>query len=107
MLSKAEVSRLYGISEETLYEGPWTFETAMEKESCFVDDVIKPYLEKVNAMRMRKVRFQLRGKAANGTLVRENEKTVLVSYRGKEIKRHKDKHDVEIEDSSDAAEEKE
>ncbi len=103
MLSKSDVSRLFGISEETPDSGPWTFETEMEREQTFIGDVVKPYLERVNAM--RKVTFQLRGKSANGRLVRDNGKTVIVGYRGQEIKRHKDKHDVEIEDSTEAEDE--
>ena len=38
--------------------------------------------------------FNLGNKRVQGEIVKTNEKTVLVRYKGKIIKRHKEKHDV-------------
>jgi len=40
------------------------------------------------------VYFNLGNKRVQGEIIKTNEKTVLVKYNGKIIKRHKEKHDV-------------
>jgi len=42
---------------------------------------------------------EIRGKLVEGLrVVKENQKTVIVEYKGKHIKRHKEKHYVTIEE---------